>query len=290
MSRNGKSSPIICDATGWILIALLGAAGCFSLESKDVHLGICGDAVAPRLSSSALPPGEIADDCMLQWVRRGKRFSLGTYAPRQEDLVDVGDGHRLRRTAAVAFRRMQAEAATAGHTLVPVSAYRSRGRQARTHETWVRRRQEKRSGAISREQVVIEVDEFSARAGHSEHQLGTTVDVSVPGQQPFNSGGRPSAFAMSCAGKWVRDHAHRFGFTMSYPHGREAITCFQPEPWHFRYVGVTLATEFFDRGIALEEYFREKHPDIAVRADVTCPHTRESLRYDVPGLQECSAG
>jgi D-alanyl-D-alanine carboxypeptidase len=137
---------------------------------------------------------------MMQWVRKGTPFSLGTYAPPEADLVDVGDGHLLRSKAADAFRRLQAAAAAAGHTIVAVSGYRSHERQVRTHETWVQRRLAKARGAISREKAEREVGEFSARAGHSEHQLGTTVDVSVPEQNPFNHDGGPSAFATSCAG------------------------------------------------------------------------------------------
>lgn len=224
---------------------------------------------------------------MLQWVRRGRPFSLGTYAPPQDDFVGVGDGHLLRRVAADAFRKLRAGAAAAGHAIVPVSGYRSHERQAVTHETWVQRRLATSRGAVSRDEVVRRVDEFSARAGHSEHQLGTTVDVSVPGESPFNRGGEPSAFATSCAGKWLRDNAHRFGFTMSYPHGREALTCMNPEPWHFRYVGVTLATRLFTRGITLEEYFREQRPDTAVPQQLRCPPTRASLSYDVAALSDC---
>lgn len=275
-----------------VVAALIGIAGCVSVERHDADVrspGACGDAVAPRLSLSSLPPGEIEDECILQWVRKGPAFSLGTYAPPDHDLVDVGDGHMLRSAAAAAFRRLQSEAATAGHTILAVSGYRSHERQVRTHETWVQRRLAKERGAISREAAVMHVDEFSARAGHSEHQLGTTVDVSVPGQNPFNHDDRPSAFATSCAGKWLRENAHRLGFTLSYPHGREPLTCMNPEPWHFRYVGVTLATRLFERGISLEEYFRERHPDVEVPAKIHCPPTRASLRYDVPALRACSS-
>jgi LAS superfamily LD-carboxypeptidase LdcB len=268
-----------------VFAVLFGIAGCISVERHDAQVrssgaGPCGDAVAPRLSLSSLPPDEVADECMLQWVRKGEVFSLETYAPPDGDLIDIGDGHVLRSKAAEAFRRLQAEAASAGHTIVPVSGYRSHERQVRTHETWVQRRLARARGAISRTEAERQVDEFSARAGHSEHQLGTTVDVSVPGQNPFNRDHAPSAFATSAAGKWVRDNAHRFGFTLSYPHGRESITCMNPEPWHFRYVGVTIATRLVERGLSLEEYFREQRPDVAVPALVHCPYTRVSLRYE----------
>jgi len=232
------------------------------------------------LPLSTLPAEELTDECMLQWVRKGRAFSLGTYAPPAGDLVDVRDGHLLRREAAAEFRRLQADAAAAGHAIVAVSGYRSHERQVRTHETWVKRRLAGGQGKISREEAEQQVDEFSARAGHSEHQLGTTVDVSAPGQMPFNSDHAPSPFVLSRAGRWVRENAHRYGFTLTYPHGREQLTCMNPEPWHFRYVGVTLATRLRERGLSLEEYFREQLPDVVVPVLPHCPPTRPSLRYD----------
>lgn len=272
-----------------IVIALLGIAGCISVDRRDADVGTgpCGDAVAPRLSLASSLHGELSDECMLQWVRKGTGFSLGTYVPPHDDLVDVEDGHLLRSVAADAFRRLQAEALAAGHRIVAISGYRSHERQMRTHERWVQRRLANERGSVSREHAEMHVDEFSARAGHSEHQLGTAVDVSVPGQHPFNHDHGPSAFATSCAGKWVRDNASRFGFTMSYPHGHEPLTCMNPEPWHFRYVGVTIATRLAKAGLSLEEYFREQHPDVGVPALIRCPPTRESLRYDVPALHHC---
>jgi len=270
-----------------IVAAVFVLAGCACTGEHGPRTAGCGDSLAARLPLMSLPPGELPDDCMMQWVRRGGRFSLGTYAPPQDDLVEIGDGHLLRRIAAEAFGKLQAEAAAAGHTIVPVSGYRSYERQVVTHETWVQRRLAAARGRASRTDAVKHVDEFSARAGHSEHQLGTTVDVSVPGESPFNRGKVPSAFATSCGGKWVRDNAHRFGFTMSYPHGREKLTCMNPEPWHFRYVGMTLATRLFERGMALEEYFRERLPGIIVPKKLHCPPTRASLRYDVPALSDC---
>lgn len=270
-----------------IVAAVLLLAGCACTGEHETRTAGCGDSLVPRLLLRSLPPGELPDDCMMQWVRRGGRFSLGTYAPPQDDLVEIGGGHLLRGRAAEAFRKLQAEAVAIGHTIVPVSGYRSHERQAVTHEKWVHRRLAASRGGVSRSEVVRAVDEFSARAGHSEHQLGTTVDVSAPGVSPFNRGKLPSAFATSCAGKWVRENAHRFGFTMSYRYGREQLTCMNPEPWHFRYVGVSLATRLYERAIALEEYFREQHPDITVPVELPCPPTRPTLQYEVPSLSDC---
>ena len=277
-----------------VVVLVAGADGCVGdrARTQSVPLvgGACGAAIAPRL---AIPPSavsELDDECSLLWVRKGKGFSLGTYAPDAADLVDVGDGHLLRRRAAEAFRALQAEAKRAGHAIVAVSGYRDHEQQARTHALWIDRHRAHSAGTHSEEDLERQVGEFSAKSGHSEHQLGTTVDVSAPGTQPFNRAHAPSAFSTSCAGKWVRDNAHRFGFTLSYPYGRELLTCFNPEPWHFRYVGVALATELASRGSMLEEHFRASFPKVAVPSTLLCPPTRPGLDYERLGPKDCDEG
>lgn len=83
-----------------------------------------------------------------------------------------------------------------------------------------------------------EAERVSARAGTSQHQLGTTVDF----------GSVTRAFADHPAGQWLAEHAGRFGFSLSYPDGAEAITGYAYEPWHFRWIsraGTRLEREFF---------------------------------------------
>lgn len=81
-------------------------------------------------------------------------------------------------------------------------------------------------------------DTFSARPGHSEHQLGLAVDVRGRDRrhelQP--------AFATTPVGRWVAAHAHEFGFVVRYPAGQHAVTGYEPEPWHLRYVGLEVAS------------------------------------------------
>lgn len=79
---------------------------------------------------------------------------------------------------------------------------------------------------------------YSARAGQSQHQLGTVFDL----------GDITNAFAGTRAGRWMTDNAHRFGFSLSFPRGYENETGYQWESWHWRYIGVagcTLQREYF---------------------------------------------
>ena len=74
---------------------------------------------------------------------------------------------------------------------------------------------------------------FSADQGYSEHQLGTTVDLTSP-----EIGGTYTSFASTEAYVWLTENAHRFGFTLSYP---ENNSFYIFEPWHWRFVGTDLA-------------------------------------------------
>ena len=65
-----------------------------------------------------------------------------------------------------------------------------------------------------------------------------------------------TCFGNTEAGRWLEENAHEYGFILRYPKGYRPITGFQYEPWHFRYVGVELATEMSNKGIkTLEEFW-----------------------------------
>jgi zinc D-Ala-D-Ala carboxypeptidase len=77
------------------------------------------------------------------------------------------------------------------------------------------------------------VDKISARAGHSEHQLGTAVDISS--SEVGDALG--SKFNASKTSKWLLENAPKYGFRLSYPEGQELETGFNHEGWHFRWYG-----------------------------------------------------
>lgn len=86
-------------------------------------------------------------------------------------------------------------------------------------------------------------NQFSADQGYSEHQLGTAVDFTAP-----DVGEIFSKFEASAAYRWLGLNAHKYGFTLSYPKGN---LYYQFEPWHWRFVGVALATKLYNSS----EYF-----------------------------------
>jgi LAS superfamily LD-carboxypeptidase LdcB len=79
---------------------------------------------------------------------------------------------------------------------------------------------------------------FSADQGYSEHQLGTAIDFTTP-----KIGATFSGFSKTSEYQWLIDHAHQYGFVISYP---KSNTYYQFEPWHWRFVGVVLATKLHE--------------------------------------------
>ena len=142
----------------------------------------------------------------------------------------------LNQRAYTAFRYLANEAREAGHVIVINSGFRSFERQAQIWE------------GIRFNQGIRQADAFAARAGHSEHQTGWAIDVA-----DFNN--TSSDFGDTEAYQWMLENAHRFGFILRYPKGKENITGYSYEPWHYRYVGIETATRIRDLQITFDEYY-----------------------------------
>lgn len=201
----------------------------------------------PTILCTARQPG----DDLLTVVSR--EYGLGDrYEPN--DLIDINEifGSRVTKNYPVELRvavvepllEMVRAMEDAGLRPQIVSGYRGYHAQALAYQKW----------AI---QYPNRVDTISARPGHSEHQLGTTVDFTSPELPRLT--GDPSlefhtAFSRTSEGIWLSENAHIYGFTLSYPADSYAVTGFQYEPWHYRYVGVNMATRLRRMGIPLIQY------------------------------------
>jgi D-alanyl-D-alanine carboxypeptidase len=155
-----------------------------------------------------------------------KRHGLPeSYEP--EDLMELSPGSYevnrrgllLRRPAAEALEAMAAAARADGVVLVASSAYRSYAYQVEVY------------GRIVREMGQAAADRESARPGYSQHQTGLALDF----------GSIDDSFAETRAGRWILEHAGRFGWSLSFPQGYEEVTGYRWESWHYRYVGQDLA-------------------------------------------------
>ena len=121
------------------------------------------------------------------------------------------------------LERLLVQAQTDSISVLVLSAYRSFGTQATLKASY-----KKTYGAAT-------ANKFSAEQGYSEHQLGSTVDFTTP-----TTGESLTGFEKTSAYPWLLQNAYKFGFILSYPQGN---TFFKYEPWHWRFVGVELATK-----------------------------------------------
>jgi zinc D-Ala-D-Ala carboxypeptidase len=96
-------------------------------------------------------------------------------------------------------------------------------------------------------------NQTSAQPGQSEHQTGLSLDVTSP-RVNYEL---VEKFGETKEGKWVAENAHKYGFIIRYPKGKEEITGYQYEPWHLRYVGIEHSKKIHERGITLEEYLQK---------------------------------
>ena len=123
---------------------------------------------------------------------------------------------------------MVSAASSSGVTLYAFSAYRSFAEQKALKSEY------------SMTYGAGTANSFSADQGYSEHQLGTALDFIAPGQ-----GGVLDGFDATPAYAWMQANAYRYGFTLSYPKNNGYYVY---EPWHWRFVGVKLATYLHDHG------------------------------------------
>lgn len=148
-----------------------------------------------------------------------------------------GGEQLLRREARAALLEMLAAADRDGYRIFATSSYRSYDQQLATFQ------QNVASGGIAY------AERTSARAGHSEHQLGTTTDLTTE-----RGGASLEAFIGTPEAAWVAANSWRYGFIVSYPEGKEPVTGYAYEPWHVRFVGKDVAKRVRDSGLTLHEF------------------------------------
>ena len=124
-----------------------------------------------------------------------------------------------------------------------VSAYRSYNKQREVKDVWIK--------IYGKEKA----DTFSADPGFSEHQLGTTVDLTDPETIRLCQDFLCPHFAKSRTYQWLLKNAHHYGFTLSYPENNGFYTY---EPWHWRFVGIDLAKYLKQENKYLHNLSQEK--------------------------------
>ncbi len=164
-------------------------------------------------------------------------FLNENYVPK--GLVDISDNYLLKPTRPLQvlskvnayLQQLMEDSLSDGLELKVLSAYRSFGAQSTLKSSY-----KFTYGAGT-------ANQFSADQGYSEHQLGTTVDFTTPTIGEILSG-----FSKTPEYKWLTDNAYKYGFVLSYPPNNAYYTY---EPWHWRFVGVELATRLHEE----KQYF-----------------------------------
>lgn len=158
-------------------------------------------------------------------------------------------GILMRAEAVTALKEMFDAAAADGVTLVAGSGYRSEAYQRQLYDGYVAR-----YGAAT-------ADTISSRPGYSDHQTGLALDISDHDGATFLS----QSMENTPEGQWLYQHAHEYGFILRYPKGKEAITGYAFEPWHYRYVGKEWSEKIYavSPDETFEEYFGVSGGDYA---------------------------
>lgn len=141
---------------------------------------------------------------------------------------------KLRKEAADKFEEMASDMLKENLKIYAGSTYRSYSYQEGLYNRYV-----KKDG-------FKEAETYSARAGYSEHQLGLAVDI-VNGKWNYLSEGDKEY-------TWLVNNSYKYGFILRYPHESEYITGYVFEDWHFRYLGIDLATKVYESKLTYDEY------------------------------------
>lgn len=142
----------------------------------------------------------------------------------------------LREEAAVNFENLSADAATLGYKIIATSTFRNYEYQGKLFNEY--------TDSKGLEYALL----CSAKPGHSEHQTGLAVDV-------MGSNEDYDEFEKAIEFNWMKENAHKYGFILRYPKGKEFITGYNYESWHYRYVGEETAKKIKELNITFDEYY-----------------------------------
>ena len=149
-----------------------------------------------------------------------------------------GNNNKMRHEAKIHFEEMCEAALKDNITIYSGSAYRSYSYQLGLYNRYVAN------------YGFDEAETFSARAGYSEHQTGLATDI-MNARLDFIS-------ASDKEYDWLVNNSYKYGFILRYPKGKENITGYMYEEWHFRYFGLNIAKELYNQDITYEEYLGKK--------------------------------
>lgn len=164
------------------------------------------------------------------------------YIPNNLETINekyARSGMKLINYAKDAFEKMAEDAKKEGLSIIAMSSYRSYIYQEKLYKKYVE------------EDGIKVADSYSARPGFSEHQTGLAVDV-YNGKEDYTNFENTKEFI------WMQENAHKYGFILRFPKDKTDLTGYVYESWHYRYVGVKIASYIKKHNLCYEEYYVKK--------------------------------
>lgn len=207
-----------------------------SLLEQLLSLAMAGTVMVSSSLNAAAPHNDA--DSLLFLANRQWRVS-SAYVPDVREASVKGKVREMRDEAATALEQLFADCkAATGKELYTVSGFRSYYTQNSIYQ-----RKLEKVGSQKK------ADNYVARPGASEHQLGLAMDIGWDEYQ-----GTSDKFPQSKAGAWCTENCWKYGFILRYQTGWEDVTGYKTEEWHFRYVGKEHAACIYQNQMPLEEY------------------------------------
>lgn len=182
----------------------------------------------------------IQPDCLKVLVNKYNQLPCD-YIPSNLEVIDLRfseEGLVLKDEVRAAFEAMSRKAWEEGICLKAISTFRSCSYQKKVYYS-------KLTPEMNMEDYQRERDKVSARPGHSEHQTGLAVDIND----------LEETFENTPEFRWLITNAYRFGFILRYPKGKETITGYSYEPWHYRYLNKELAEAVYCSNLTYDEFY-----------------------------------
>ncbi len=207
-------------------------------ENEDISKTILKVELNQDLDNYSDITEESNPDSLTAFINK-HRYINEDYEP--SDLVDVSDDYannyygqiRLREETYEQFKKMVDDANKEDLNIYADTGYRTFKTQKTIYNNYVY------------ENGYNKASLYAAKAGFSEHELGTAIDVSngyliEKGDPEYN---------------WLMQYGYKYGFIFRYFEDNIDLTGFAEEPWHIRYVGVDVATKIHEENLTFEEYW-----------------------------------
>lgn len=229
-----------------ILILILGIVCLMYINIKYGGIKVIGDVIERNAYIEAVKDmsndNSNVDDGELMLVNRRNPLDKD-YVPHNLKVVKVkiypnvsNEEMQMKGNVADALKRLFDKGEEEGIILYALSGYRSYATQKDLYENSIKTNGKEYA------------DEYVAMAGISEHQSGLAMDIT--------NAEKSTGFENTKEGKWLQKNAYKFGFIIRYGIGKEAITGYNYEPWHVRYVGARNSEKIYSKDITLEEFLK----------------------------------